>query len=512
MESDGRVSFVGEVAAGEQSHTASSQETAYLRTRILKSLWALLDKGLGHQLALFLADMMACVSGMYGGLGLATIWPGIHEPITRYLPSVIVLCFCASMAMYTLRGYRPSFLRRQERELEAILKSATFGFLMIFAFNFIVFKSAGFSRYIYVFDYVLILFFLMLGRFGIKRIYRLFWQQEIGRVKALVVGRGPESIATLRDRFKVQQFSRFQLTGYVRMAKGHLVYCGDAQEVVLDKKLGQLLEEENISTVFVSLGNYSRENHQVFLDILSTCEGTNRHVFVLSDTFSSNIYDFNLDEYLGLIGIGHRQSELEKRIPLLIKRVADMTGGLFLGVVLSPFFLAIAAAVRLQDGGPILHRRRVVGLHGKHFDALKFRTMVPDADRILEKDQKLRDQFLENFKLKDDPRITRVGRFLRKLSLDELPQLYNVFVGHMSLVGPRMVTPEELERYGRFKEQRIKIRPGLSGYWQVNGRHEVNYDERIQMDRFYMYRWNIWMDLWLILKTAQKVLKKEGAF
>jgi len=197
---------------------------------------------------------------------------------------------------------------------------------------------------------------------------------------------------------------------------------------------------------------------------------------------------------------------------MLLKRSIDIAGSLCAIIILSPFLIGIAAAIKLKGEGKILYQRHVVGRNGKTFNALKFRTMVANADTFLDADPELKEEFENNFKLKIDPRVTRIGKILRKLSLDELPQLFNVFIGQMSLVGPRMVTSEELERYGKYKSERIKIRPGMSGYWQVSGRQEIDYDERIKMDQFYMYRWNIWMDLWIILKTIQKVLKMEGAY
>jgi len=235
-------------------------------------------------------------------------------------------------------------------------------------------------------------------------------------------------------------------------------------------------------------------------------------VFTLSETVMSNRYIYNLDQYVGLMGMKQYEPELGKRLPMLIKRTVDIVFSFCGIIILSPFLISIAAVIKLQDGGKVFHRRHVVGLNGKTFDAFKFRTMVGNADTLLGGDPKLKEEYENNFKLKNDPRITCIGKILRKLSLDELPQFFNVFIGEMSLVGPRMVTPEEMERYGEFKTERVKIRPGISGYWQVNGRQEVNYDERILMDRFYMYRWNIWMDIWIILKTVQKVLKMEGAY
>jgi lipopolysaccharide/colanic/teichoic acid biosynthesis glycosyltransferase len=196
----------------------------------------------------------------------------------------------------------------------------------------------------------------------------------------------------------------------------------------------------------------------------------------------------------------------------MLKRTTDLIGSLFLAIFLSPLLLGISIAIKLQDGGIVFFRRRVVGVNGIHFDAFKFRTMVQNADKILVNNPDLMAEFKKNYKIKNDPRITRMGNFLRKTSFDELPQLFNVIKGQMSLVGPRMVTPEELELYGALKEERIRFKPGITGYWQVNGRQEVDYNERIQMDMFYVRHWNIWLDIQILFKTVLKVIRMEGAY
>lgn len=193
------------------------------------------------------------------------------------------------------------------------------------------------------------------------------------------------------------------------------------------------------------------------------------------------------------------------------KRALDLGLGLSLLLLLSPLFVVLGLFVALEDGWPIIYRRRVLGTDGA-FDAYKFRSMRKNADAILAGDPILRREFETNFKLKFDPRVTRVGKVLRKLSLDELPQLLNVIRGQMSLVGPRMISPEELDKYGANRELLLSVRPGLTGYWQVNGRQKVNYEERMRMDLHYIKNWSLVMDLKILLKTPFVVLKREGAY
>lgn len=202
---------------------------------------------------------------------------------------------------------------------------------------------------------------------------------------------------------------------------------------------------------------------------------------------------------------------VHERKPLLLKRVLDLLGAGILLLLLSPLFVVLGLLVVFEDGCPVFYRRRVVGTSGE-FDAYKFRSMCKNADAILAADPALKQEFERNFKLEHDPRVTRVGSVLRKLSLDELPQLLNVLRGQMSLVGPRMVSPAELGKYGEHKQLLISVKPGLTGYWQVNGRQNVGYDERVRMDLHYINNWSLALDLKILLKTPYAVLKKEGAY
>ena len=193
------------------------------------------------------------------------------------------------------------------------------------------------------------------------------------------------------------------------------------------------------------------------------------------------------------------------------KRAMDVVGALLLLIVTAPVVAVAAAAVALTSPGPLLHRRRVVGLGGREFDALKLRTMVADADRILAENPELRAAFEVNFKLDRDPRVTPVGRFLRKWSIDELPQFLNVLRGDMSLVGPRMITRAELGKYGPQASRLTAVRPGLSGLWQVSGRQEIDYTDRVRLDLDYIDHWSVARDVAIALRTPAAVLRGRGA-
>ena len=198
------------------------------------------------------------------------------------------------------------------------------------------------------------------------------------------------------------------------------------------------------------------------------------------------------------------------REPLLLyyilKRLIDIILAAVGMMVLIPVFLAIAICIKLDDGGDVLFCREMIGLRGRRFTILKFRSMIPNADVYLEQRPELMLEYQKNMKLKHDPRITRVGSFLRKTALDELPQLFNVLVGHMSLVGPRSLPASELTRYGEYAEKRLTAKPGITGLWQISEHRHISYDERIPLDMQYIDNRSILLDLFILIKTLKVVI------
>jgi len=181
-------------------------------------------------------------------------------------------------------------------------------------------------------------------------------------------------------------------------------------------------------------------------------------------------------------------------------------------IVISPLMLVIAAVIKLSDGGPVLFRQQRVGLHGGSFTLLKFRTMVPGAEMLLSDLLSRNEADGPLFKLRDDPRITRFGRLIRRYSLDELPQLWNVLRGEMTLVGPRPPLPTEVEAYEDWQLDRLEVRPGVTGLWQVSGRSDLSFDEYVRLDLFYIENWSIAYDLFIVAKTIPLLLSPRGAF
>lgn len=196
----------------------------------------------------------------------------------------------------------------------------------------------------------------------------------------------------------------------------------------------------------------------------------------------------------------------------ITKRTADILVSLIGLIFLSPLFLIISIAVKLDSKGPAFFVHKRIGKDGKIINVYKFRTMVDNAEGLIRKftPEQLK-KFNENFKLEDDPRITRIGKFLRKTSLDELPQLLNILKGELSIIGPRPVVSNELERYGENKEKFLSVTPGLTGYWAANGRSCTTYEERMQMELYYVDNISLKTDIEIFFKTIILVLKREGA-
>ncbi len=201
-----------------------------------------------------------------------------------------------------------------------------------------------------------------------------------------------------------------------------------------------------------------------------------------------------------------------------VKRMFDIVFALFMLTIFSPVYLILMILVALNSRGPIFYVQQRIGKNYRPFNCIKFRTMVDDADKALETimqdSDQMRQEFQESFKLKQDPRITKIGKFLRLTSLDEFPQFWNVLKGEMSVVGPRPLIPEELPKYGRKINTVLKIKPGITGLWQVSGRNDIPYPERVKIDVYYATSHNWLLDLWIVYKTIGVILfpRNNGAY
>jgi Undecaprenyl-phosphate galactose phosphotransferase WbaP len=250
-------------------------------------------------------------------------------------------------------------------------------------------------------------------------------------------------------------------------------------------------------------------------DCITEYLSTIPHIHVLSELTGLPDHWSRHQQLDGLTGI-HLQQNLLLPLPRISKRLMDIAFTLAGGLVLLPLLFYIAVAVKFSSRGPVIYGHERIGRGGRRFKAWKFRTMFEDSSEVLEyyleQHPELRVEWESDHKLKYDPRITRIGRFIRKTSLDELPQLWNVLRGEMSLVGPRPIVTAEIAKYGPYFGHYTMVKPGITGLWQVSGRNNTTYDERVQLDAYYVRNWSPWMDLYLLLRTVRIVLFAHGAY
>lgn len=240
-----------------------------------------------------------------------------------------------------------------------------------------------------------------------------------------------------------------------------------------------------------------------YVSVIPTLRGMPLDSTDMSFIFSHEVMIFRVHQNL---------AKISSRI---IKRAFDIIGSLAIIILSSPLLIYIALKVK-KDNGPAIYGHERIGKGGHSFKCLKFRSMVTNSKEVLEdllrSDPEANKEWNETFKLKDDPRITDIGKFLRKTSLDELPQLFNVLKGEMSLVGPRPIITAELERYSDEVDYYLLSKPGMTGLWQVSGRSDVDYETRVYLDAWYVKNWSMWNDIAILFKTIGVVLRKDGAY
>ena len=345
-------------------------------------------------------------------------------------------------------------------------------------------------------------------RFVYRRwIYHLRKQGFLAR-RALIVGANEEG-EEIASQLRALPTSGFKMMGFVDpdLAVGTRVrdmpVLGDLSA------LKKLVEQSGVEELIVIPTALSRDQ---LLEIYRDW-GKDRRVRI---SLSSGLYElFTTSVQVREVGFVPLLSVNQTRITGIdaaVKAVLDYVLTLMGGMFLSPFLLLIAVLVRLDSKGPIIYRRRVVGLHGRAFDAFKFRTMMHNAEEYLEQHPELMEEWEQSGKIENDPRITRVGHVLRRYSLDELPQLLNVLKGEMSLVGPRMLTSGELRHFGRWRYNLLTVKPGLTGLWQVSGRADLAYEDRVRLDMQYIRNHTFWLDLKLLMNTISAVLTGKGAY
>lgn len=322
-------------------------------------------------------------------------------------------------------------------------------------------------------------------------------------LRTLVVG-DRAAIECAIDALQSEPRLGYEIAGTVDMS--------DAHEGHRVQSVMEMVRAERAEFVVVAMGTEAGTKERTVISALARA----RIMFALVPTFADlpvrgfTPQHFFTHDVLMLVC----QANLTRPLSRLVKRVFDQVVAFLLLLLMAPFLLVLVVLVRL-DGGPAFYAHRRVGAHGRPFRCLKFRTMVVEGDRVLSEllasDPDAQREWAQTQKLRDDPRITRIGRLLRKTSLDEMPQLFNVLCGEMSLVGPRPIVEAEIVRYGGDIDYYLETRPGMTGLWQISGRNELSYGRRVQLDVWYVRNWTLWHDIMILFKTWPAVLRKEGA-
>lgn len=270
--------------------------------------------------------------------------------------------------------------------------------------------------------------------------------------------------------------------------------------------LARVLRDHVVDEVAVCLGGTESATTEEIVE-LCRAEGKVVRIPLAADHVSGTVR--YVESLAGLPVMSIVQGP-DRQIALAVKRVLDFVGASFALMLLSPLLVALGAAILVSQGRPILFRQDRVGLHGRRFRLVKFRTMIPDAEQKLAELRARNEIKGHAFKLTDDPRVTRLGRFLRRTSLDELPQLWNVLLGEMSLVGPRPPVPAEVDEYDQWHRRRLSMKPGITGLWQVSARRESEFDRWVEKDLEYIDRWSLWLDFKIFLRTLPAMVRSEG--
>lgn len=418
-------------------------------------------------------------------------------------PYTLVLLIWAPLSILFLQHYR---LYRTDRSLsyldETLLVARAVFFGSLAAAGSIFFLQVKiYSRLVFVLNAVLMFVFLAAWRIFKRRLIRRRVRAGFNNRNVLIAGRGRPALA-LAAAVAQAPYLGLELVGFLDDGAGEvgpvLGSLADLETVVRQRFVDELL-------IAVPPGDPR------FPGLVEKGLRLGLGVKITPDILGAGSERLQVF-YLGDIPMLEYQAKGLHGADLLLKRAFDILVSALALILLSPLLGLLAVLVRLDSRGPILYVSERCGRKGKAFRFYKFRSMRPGAEEELEKLRHLNETDGPVFKIRRDPRVTRVGRFLRRLSLDELPQLWNILKGDMSLVGPRPPTPEEVVKYEDWQLRRLEIRPGLTCLWQIGGRSNLSFTDWMKLDLFYLDNWSFWLDLKIILKTVFVVLRGEGAY
>jgi exopolysaccharide biosynthesis polyprenyl glycosylphosphotransferase len=393
-------------------------------------------------------------------------------------------------------------------EVYSIMTGTAMGIiLMVFVIVFL-FRPLLYSRLIFFYAGVLITILLGISRLGKRMVRNTLRRRGRGVDRLLIVGAGEVGRTVMRNVVAHPSLG-YQVVGFVdddpekgRTDIGRFSALGNTSNIP------RLVKEMAIDEVIVTL---PWMYHRKIVSIIAQCEREQVRVRIVPDIFQMTLTSLDVEGLGGIPMIGVRELSIGGS-QLFVKRTMDVIISLVGLILLLPFFIIIAIAIQLDSPGPAFFSQIRVGKGERLFACFKFRSMRQGAESEQErlKDKNEADGVF--FKIREDPRITRVGRFLRRTSMDELPQLINVLMGHMSLVGPRPAPPSEVQRYQPWHKRRLEVAPGITGLWQVSGRSQLTFDEMVLLDLYYVENWSPLLDVQILIRTIPKVILGEGAY
>lgn len=427
--------------------------------------------------------------------------------LAAYLKVSLVYSF-VSVAVFFNRGLyvRQRSMARLD-ELYLVMKSLIISAFLMMAIS-VLLPELPYTRAIIVSNFFLSLVLIDLWRITLRKVVGFLAQRGVGLLRAVIYGAG-KSGRILSNQIKLHPEFGYSVVGYVDddPAKKGQVY-EDVGVLGAFEKLPEIVVSHDVDEVLVAIPSAT---HRHLLHVVFELRERRIPFMVIADLFEL------VTRRVSVMQIGSIPLLRLWRSPLegwqgYIKRAIDIAGALAGVVIFLPFWLLIIILIKLDSRGPIFYRQERLGKGGRPFKIFKFRSMVVGADEMLPELADFNEMDGPIFKIKKDPRITGVGRFLRKFSVDEFPQLINVLKGDMSLVGPRPPIPEEVEEYERWQMKRLTVPQGVTGLWQVSGRNLLTFEEMVRLDIYYIENWSLWLDLKILLKTVPVVVLMRGAY
>ncbi len=451
---------------------------------------------------------LAFVSSYYTRYELQLFRPVLdanQAPYRAYVPfqlayTLLLLLFLSIDGVYQRRRGGSWF-----DEAYRIGNATTTAVVILIAATFIILPEV-YSRGLLLEAGVLTIGLLSGARLGRRGVQAYLRRRGRGVDRVLIVGAGELGRSVMRNLVARPELG-YHVVGFLDddLSKGDL---GRFKALGGLDAIGSVLRAERVDEVIITL---PWTVHRTIMGMVRACESLGVRTRVVPDVFQLSLNRVDFDDIGGIPIMGIREARIA-RGGRLIKRALDIAIASLSLVATLPLLGLIALAIRLESPGPVIFRQRRVGQHGALFDMYKFRSMYTGAEAQQEQLQALNQASGPLFKIRADPRRTHVGRFIRRWSLDELPQLINVLRGEMSLVGPRPGLPQEVAQYEAWHRQRLEIAPGITGLWQVSGRSDLAFDEMVLLDIYYIENWSLGLDLVILLRTLPRVLLGEGAY